>query len=197
MTEARFETLESLRRYIGDCRRCALGETRVKLVFGAGDPAAEIMLVGEAPGRSEDLSGEPFVGAAGRLLDELLASVSLDRDRVYIANILKCRPPGNRDPLPAEVELCAGFLREQVRLVRPKVLVTLGNHATKFILGTQTGITELRGKPVRQGDLTIFPVFHPAAAIYDRAKREVLSEDFRVIAALTGDSAKPPAEEVH
>lgn len=195
MTEARFETLESLRHYIGDCRRCALGETRVKLVFGAGDPAADIMLVGEAPGRAEDLSGEPFVGAAGKLLDELLGSAGLTRTRVYIANILKCRPPGNRDPLPAEIELCAGFLREQVRLVRPKVLVTLGNHSSKFILGTQAGITELRGKPVVIGEATVFPVFHPAAAIYDRSKREVLFEDFRTIAALSSDGARLLTEE--
>ncbi len=197
MTEASFETLESLRRYIGDCRRCALGETRVELVFGAGDTAADIMFVGEAPGRAEDLSGEPFVGAAGKLLDELLASVDLDRRQVYIANILKCRPPGNRDPLPAEVELCAGFLREQVRLVHPRVLVTLGNHATRFILGTQAGITELRGKPMVLGEATVFPVFHPAAVIYDRSKREVLFEDFRAIAALSCDSSGLPAEEAH
>ena len=195
MTDGFFETLESLRHHIGDCRRCALGDTRLKLVFGAGDPGADIMLVGEAPGRAEDLSGEPFVGAAGKLLDELLASVGLTRGQVYIANILKCRPRGNRDPLPAEIDLCAGFLREQVRLVRPKVLVTLGNHATRFILGTQAGITELRGKPVVLGEATVLPVFHPAAAIYDRSKREVLFEDFRAIAALTGDRARQPAPE--
>ncbi|MCL5887130.1 MAG: uracil-DNA glycosylase [Actinobacteria bacterium] len=174
-----------------------MGETRVELVFGAGDTAADIMFVGEAPGRAEDLSGEPFVGAAGKLLDELLASVDLDRRQVYIANILKCRPPGNRDPLPAEVELCAGFLREQVRLVHPRVLVTLGNHATRFILGTQAGITELRGKPMVLGEATVFPVFHPAAVIYDRSKREVLFEDFRAIAALSCDSSGLPAEEAH
>lgn len=173
-----FDNLEALREHIGDCHRCPLGDTRTTLVFGVGDPHAGLMFIGEAPGRNEDLKGEPFVGAAGLLLDELLASIGMSRREVYIANILKCRPPNNRDPLPEEVETCTPFLREQTRLISPRVIVTLGNHATKFILKTQTGITYLRGTVQHAGKFTVLPIFHPAAALYDRSKRDVLFEDF-------------------
>lgn len=179
-----FETLEALSLHIGDCHRCPLGDTRTRLVFGVGDPHARLMFIGEAPGRNEDLRGEPFVGAAGALLDELLASIGLVRSQVYIANILKCRPPGNRDPLPAEVETCTPFLREQVRLIDPGLLVTLGNHATKFVLKTGEGITRLRGSVRSVGTFTVLPIFHPAAALYDRTKRDVLFQDFATIGDL-------------
>ncbi len=174
-------TLEQLREQIGDCHRCPLGDTRTCLVFGVGRPDADVMFIGEAPGRNEDLKGEPFVGAAGKLLDELLASIGLDRSDVYIANILKCRPPGNRNPQPDEIETCTPFLREQVRLIEPRVIVTLGNFATKFVLKTATGITRLRGSFHRTGRFTVLPIFHPAAALYDITKRDVLFADFAAL----------------
>ncbi len=178
------ETLNELREHIGDCHRCDLGDTRTRLVFGVGRTDADLMFIGEAPGRNEDLKGEPFVGAAGKLLDELLASIDLTRDDVYIANILKCRPPGNRNPLPAEIETCTPFLREQVRLVNPCVIVTLGNFATKFVLKTTAGITGLRGSVQHAGSFTVLPIFHPAAALYDISKRDTLFADFALIGQL-------------
>ncbi|HET6498217.1 MAG TPA: uracil-DNA glycosylase, partial [Coriobacteriia bacterium] len=168
------DTLSELREHIGDCHRCRLGETRTRLVFGVGRPDAEVMFIGEAPGRNEDLKGEPFVGTAGVLLDELLGSIGLGRDDVYIANILKCRPPGNRDPQSDEIETCTPFLREQVRLVAPRIIVTLGNFATKFVLRTETGITRLRGSTRPAGRFTVLPVYHPAAALYDITKRDAM-----------------------
>jgi DNA polymerase len=174
-----FDDSGALRDYLGECTRCGLGDTRTKLVFGVGDPHAWLMFIGEAPGKNEDLQGEPFVGAAGKLLDELLASIGLARSDVYIANVLKCRPPGNRDPLPAEIESCTPFLAEQVRLVDPIVIATLGNFATKYILGTDRGITTLRGRLFHVDGRQVVPIFHPAAALYDQSKRAVLFDDFR------------------
>ncbi len=177
-------SLEGLRELIGDCHRCTLGDTRSTLVFGVGDPHARVMFIGEAPGRNEDLQGEPFVGAAGKFLDELLGEAGLRRDEVYIANVLKCRPPGNRDPLPEEIETCTAFLREQIRLISPSVLVTLGNFATKFVLKTGTGITRLHGSPQQAGRFVVLPSFHPAAALYDRTKQDALREDFHKLGTL-------------
>jgi len=179
-----FESLEALREHIGECTRCSLGETRGCLVFGVGDPHADLMFVGEAPGRNEDLKGEPFVGAAGKLLDELLASIGLGRSQVYIANVLKCRPPGNRDPLAEEIETCTPFLRQQIELVNPKVIATLGNFATKFVLQTDLGITQLRGKLYHVDGRQVVPIFHPAAALYSPDKRQVLAEDFQRLRAV-------------
>lgn len=142
------------------------------------------MLIGEAPGKNEDLTGAPFVGAAGALLDELLAHAGLDRSEVFIANVVKCRPPGNRNPAPLEIETCTPFLREQVRVISPAVLVTLGNFATRFVLDTDAGITGLRGTARHVGTFTVLPVYHPAAAIYDRSKREPLFADFALIKEL-------------
>ncbi len=181
-------TLGEIRELIGDCHRCALGDTRTTLVFGVGDPHARVMLVGEAPGKNEDLKGEPFVGAAGQLLNELLEHAGLARGDVYIANVLKCRPPGNRDPEPTEIETCTPFLREQIRVIDPTVLVTLGNFATKFVLRTETGITRLHGKPQQAGRFTVLPIFHPAAAIYDRTKRDALFADFATLRELLGEA---------
>ena len=151
------------------CTACRLSDTRHNVVFGVGDPDARLMLVGEAPGRNEDLQGEPFVGAAGRLLDELLLGIGLTRAQVYIANVLKCRPPGNRDPLPDEIDSCKGFLREQIRLISPEVVVTLGNFATKLLVPTEIGITRMRGQQIPWWlGATLIPTFHPAAALRDR-----------------------------
>ena len=187
-------SLPEIRELIGDCHRCPLGDTRTTLVFGVGDGAARVMFVGEAPGKNEDLKGEPFVGAAGQLLNELLAHAGLTRDQVYIANVLKCRPPGNRDPEPLEIEPCTPFLREQIRVIAPDVLVTLGNFATKFVLKTETGITRLHGRPQQTGRFTVLPIFHPAAAIYDRTKRDALFADFETLRDLLGEAAEKTAD---
>jgi DNA polymerase len=181
--------LVALRELIGDCHRCALGDTRTTLVFGVGDPGARLMFIGEAPGRNEDLKGEPFVGAAGKLLDELLESIGLNRSEVYIANVLKCRPPGNRDPLPAEVDVCTPFLNEQVRLISPAVIATLGNHATHHVLGTERPISALRGRLFQVDGRRVVPIFHPAAALYDQSKRGILFDDFKRLRAVLDAAA--------
>ena len=159
-------TLAELEREALACTRCPLAEGRTNVVFGVGDPNARLMFVGEGPGREEDLKGEPFVGRSGQLLDRLmLEELGVKRDRVYIGNVLKCRPPGNRDPLPAEIETCRPFLEQQVEMIGPDVVVTLGNFATKLLLDTTEGITKLRGRayPFRNGVLV--PTYHPAAAL--------------------------------
>ena len=192
--------LAELQEHIGDCHRCPLGFTRTNVVFGVGDPAARVMFVGEAPGKNEDLKGEPFVGAAGQLLNELLAHAGLERSDVYIANVLKCRPPGNRDPEQVEIETCTPFLREQIRLIGPEVLVTLGNFATKFVLKTDIGITRLHGRVQEAGRFKVLPIFHPAAAIYDRTKRDDLFVDFETLREMLAErpalDAEHPAEQL-
>lgn len=172
-------TLEELRESIIDCVRCDLGRTRTNLVFGVGDPRAEIMFVGEAPGYHEDLQGEPFVGPAGQFLDQLLRSIGLSRANVYIANTLKCRPPENRDPLPGELETCTPYLFKQIEIINPRLICTLGNHATKTLLRTNVGITQLHGKLIRKDGLVYVPLFHPAAALHKPPLKSVLVEDFQ------------------
>jgi len=174
----------ALREHMGDCHRCALAATRTRLVFGSGDPHARLMFVGEAPGKNEDLTGEPFVGAAGKLLDELLESIGLARAQVFIANMVKCRPPGNRDPEESEIDICSPFLARQIELVDPVVIATLGRFATHYVLHTTVPITALRGRLYRVGDRRVVPVFHPAAALYDQSKRGVLQDDFRRLRAV-------------
>jgi len=148
------------------CTRCPLAATRTQVVFGVGDPDADLMFVGEAPGRDEDLQGEPFVGRSGQLLDRLLAEeLGLERSAVYIANVVKCRPPDNRDPRPEEIASCRPYLEAQVELIAPTVVVTLGNFATKLLLDTDQGITKLRGRAYPLGDGHLVPTFHPAAAL--------------------------------
>lgn len=177
-------TLPQVLSELGDCHRCPLGDGRTKLVFGVGNPDARVMFVGEAPGKNEDLQGEPFVGAAGKFLDELLSVAGLVRGDIYIANILKCRPPSNRDPQPLEIEACTPFLRNQVRAIHPDYLVTLGNYSTKFILHTDRGITGLHGTIQKAGRFKVFPMFHPAAALYDQSKRQAMEQDFRHLGEL-------------
>lgn len=174
-------SLDMLREKVLSCHACPLAEGRTHVVFGAGNPNAEVLIVGEAPGKNEDLQGLPFVGAAGQYLSELLEYAGLTREEIYIANILKCRPPGNRNPQVEEIEVCTPFLREQTRIISPRYIVTLGNFATRFILKTDRGITSMRGRVYKTGRFMVFPVFHPAAAIYDRSKREVLAQDFRAL----------------
>jgi uracil-DNA glycosylase len=160
------DDLAALATRAATCTRCPLHETRTQVVFGVGDPTSDLMFVGEAPGRDEDLKGEPFVGRSGQLLDRLvLEEVGLTRDRFYIANVVKSRPPANRDPLPAEIEACRPWLEAQLDLIDPKVVVSLGNFSSKLLLGTKEGITKLRGRsyPYRNG--VLIPTFHPAAVL--------------------------------
>jgi uracil-DNA glycosylase family 4 len=159
-------TLAELRTEALGCTRCPLAGTRTQVVFGVGHPTADLMFVGEGPGRDEDLAGEPFVGRSGKLLDKLVhQELGLDRSSFYIANVVKCRPPGNRDPLPPEIESCRPYLEGQLALVDPTVVVTLGNFSTRLLLETTEGITRLRGRayPFRRGHLV--PTYHPAAAL--------------------------------
>jgi DNA polymerase len=179
------------------CERCALAATRTQVVVGSGDPDADLMFVGEAPGFHEDRQGVPFVGQAGKLLEGLLGDIGLSRERVYIANVLKCRPPGNRDPQPDEIEACQGYLLEQVELIRPRVVCTLGNFATKLLSGSPLGITRVRGRPQERtfGSVTLqlYPIYHPAAALYTPAMMEMLRADFgRLPELLQGAPAAPP-----
>ena len=176
--------LDELRVQVESCRRCPLCDGRTQTVFGVGNPHARVMFIGEAPGKNEDLQGEPFVGAAGHYLNELLGCAGLRREDVFIANVLKCRPPGNRDPRPEEIQTCTPYLREQTRTIDPEVLVTLGKFSTQFVLKTQVGITRLHGRVQRAGKFLVFPIFHPAAALYDGAKREALENDFVTLGRL-------------
>ena len=176
--------LDELRVQVESCRRCPLCDGRTQTVFGVGNPHARVMFIGEAPGKNEDLQGEPFVGAAGHYLNELLGCAGLRREDVFIANVLKCRPPGNRDPRPEEIQTCTPFLREQTRTIDPEVLVTLGKFSTQFVLKTQVGIPRLHGRVQRAGKFLVFPIFHPAAALYDGAKREALENDFVTLGEL-------------
>jgi DNA polymerase len=184
----RRERLVEVYKEASGCLRCPLSETRTKVVFGNGNADAELMFVGEAPGADEDRQGLPFVGRAGRLLDMMLEGIGLSREQVFVANVLKCRPPGNRDPQPDEIETCRPYLHEQVRLIEPRVVCTLGNFATKLLTGNQTGITRVRGTPQVHtlGERTVFvlPLFHPAAALRTPAVAETLRKDFESLPAL-------------
>jgi uracil-DNA glycosylase family 4 len=171
-----------------DCRACALCEGRTQVVFGVGDPVADLMFIGEGPGFNEDRQGEPFVGQAGKLLTELLGSIGLRREDVYIANVVKCRPPDNRDPLPDEIAACSPQLMAQVQAIRPRVVCTLGRFATRLIAQTEAGMATVRGRvkatEVAGVPVLVFPVFHPAAALYTPANRDTLQEDFRKLRRL-------------
>ncbi len=183
------ELLSELARQASGCELCPqLVESRTQVVFGSGPADAELMLVGEAPGASEDREGFPFVGASGRLLDQLLEGIGLARDEVFIANVLKCRPPENRDPKPEEVANCSPWLERQLEIVNPAVVVTLGNFATRLLRGDPAPIGKVRGRPEIAGvgsrQVRLFPVFHPAAALYQRPNLEVLETDFAEIPGL-------------
>lgn len=163
-------TLVALTDQMRGCRSCCLAETRQQVVVGSGDPHADIMFLGEAPGAREDESGVPFVGRSGQLLDRLLAELGLARSAVYVTNVVKCRPPGNRNPRSDEIEACSGFLERQVDLVDPTVIVTLGNFAARRLLSTSEGITRLRGKFYPWSNRKVVPTFHPAAALRGGAR---------------------------
>lgn len=186
-------TLNELAASLDNCQRCKLAKLgRTQVVVGVGNPKAEIMFVGEAPGFYEDQQGEPFVGAAGKLLNELLTSAGLSRSQVYIANVIKCRPPNNRDPEPDEVETCKPFLMQQVELINPKVICTLGNWATQTLLGRKVGITKVRGQAIRHECTIIFPLLHPAAALHQSSLREPLIEDFKKLKVFLDEMSRQP-----
>ena len=172
--------LEALRARCEDCHNCPLGDTRTNLVFGVGNPNADLMFVGEAPGEQEDLSGTPFVGRAGQLLDKYLYAVDIAREDVYIANILKCRPPKNRDPLPAEEDACIGYLREQVKIIRPKVIVCLGRIAAMRLIKPDFKISQEHGQWFEKGNFLMTAVFHPAALLRDPRRKEDIQECCKV-----------------
>ncbi|HZT86049.1 MAG TPA: uracil-DNA glycosylase [Gaiellaceae bacterium] len=194
------QSLDALAEYAAataGCTRCRLAQGRTQVVFGAGNPHADLMFVGEAPGFHEDKQGVPFVGQAGKLLDRLLAGVELRRDDVYIANVLKCRPPGNRDPQPDEIESCEPHLFRQIELIEPKVIATLGNFATKLLSGRPLGITRVHGQEqaltIAGRSVLLYPLYHPAAALYTPAMLEVLEADFARLPELMGRGAQPAA----
>ena len=167
------------------CTRCKLAPSRTQVVFGDGSPDADLLFIGEGPGFHEDKQGVPFVGAAGQLLNRMLDGIGLAREDVYIANIVKCRPPGNRDPQPDEIEACTPWLVEQISLIQPKVIVTLGNFATKYVLNTATGITRLRGQVHDWHGRTVIPTFHPAAILHGGGETsrqfQLLQDDFKLV----------------
>jgi len=193
---ARATALAAFAAETAGCVRCPLAETRSRVVFGAGNPDAELMLVGEAPGFHEDQGGEPFAGQAGELLEQLLTGIGLDRDDVYLANVLKCRPPQNRDPLEAEIAACEPHLFRQVELIRPRVVATLGNFATKLLSGRPYGITKVHGQehevPLASATVLLYPLYHPAAALYTPSMLRALEADFARIPALLGHAAPAP-----
>ena len=198
---ARREELKELLMAARQCTRCAeLAATRTSVVFGAGNADAELMFVGEAPGANEDLQGLPFVGAAGKLLEQLLGEIGLSRAEVFIANVLKCRPPGNRDPQPTEIENCRPYLVRQVELIEPRVICTLGNFATKLLRGDPAGITRVHGqdevRTIGEHTARLYPLFHPAAALYTPSTLETLRADFvrlPALLALAGPARPAPA----
>ena len=172
--------LQDLAKSLHNCQRCKLAKLgRNQVVFGVGNPHASIMFVGEAPGANEDLKGEPFVGAAGRILNDLLQSANLSREDIYIANVIKCRPPENRDPEPDEVETCKPFLLQQIQLIRPKLVCTLGNWATQTLLERKVGIMKVKAQAFYMKDFVLFPLLHPATALYQGGRLDTLKEDFK------------------
>ena len=194
------ERASALRAYAEEtasCTRCALAQGRTQVVFGSGSPDADLMFVGEAPGFHEDQQGVPFVGQAGKLLDKLLAGIELTRADVFVANVLKCRPPGNRDPLPEEIASCEPHLFRQIELISPTVVATLGNFATKLLSGKPAGITKVHGyeQEVTLGarSVLLYPLYHPAAALYTPSMLKVLEEDFARIPALLERTVDEPS----
>jgi uracil-DNA glycosylase len=194
----RRDELKAVWRQAQACTKCPqLASTRQTVVFGSGNADADLMFVGEAPGANEDRQGLPFVGQAGRLLDTLLGEIGLTRADVFVANVLKCRPPGNRDPQPDEIEACESHLFRQIELIHPLVVATLGNFATKLLSGKPTGITRVHGQEQERTlggrKVVLFPLYHPAAALYTPAMLRVLEEDFRRLPALLARDVDEPA----
>jgi DNA polymerase len=198
--DERREELVSVYREMCDTHACPLIDVRTKLVFGAGNANADLMFVGEAPGASEDQQGLPFVGRAGQLLNQCLEEIGIQRSDVFITNVICCRPPGNRDPLPEEIDACKPYLYRKIQLIEPKVICTLGNFATKLLTGNPTGITKVHGRPqereVAGRVIQLFPLFHPAAALRTDSVKQLLREDFAKLPALLAEpeEEKPDPE---
>jgi uracil-DNA glycosylase len=194
----RREELVQLYREVQNCRRCPLYATRTQVVFGSGNADADLMFVGEAPGFHEDQQGIPFVGAAGKLLDKLLEEIGLQRGDVFIANVLKSRPPGNRDPQLEEIEACKPHLTRQIELIEPRVICTLGNFSTKLLTRRNEGITRVHGRPqdhvIAGLPIRLYPIYHPAAGLRSTAMLETLREDFKQLPALL-EAARPQPED--
>lgn len=184
--------LDEVRRALGDCKRCKLCSGRKNIVFGVGNPKARLVFVGEGPGADEDTQGIPFVGAAGQLLTKMIQAMGFSRDEVYICNVVKCRPPGNRNPEPDEIEACQPFLEAQLRAIQPEVIVALGKFATQTLLKTQTPITRLRGQWREYLGITLMPTFHPAYLLRNPAEKKAAWADLQAVMARFG---KPPARE--
>ena len=188
-------TLAEVAAEATDCTKCRLAEGRTQVVFGVGDPDADVMFIGEAPGFHEDKQGEPFVGAAGQLLTRMLSEIlDVHREDVYIANVLMCRPPGNRDPQEDEIESCTPWLVEKLSLIQPRIVVTLGNFATKFVLQTQQGITRMRGRAYPWHGRTVIPTFHPAAILRGGGDTSRQFGEFREDFELIRDTLAQPRE---
>ena len=179
----RMSALTDLYRQMAACNACELARGRTQVVPGEGAEDADILFIGEAPGFNEDKQGRPFVGAAGAFLDSLLASAGLNRSDVYIANVVKCRPPNNRDPLPREIEACRGWLERQIELIRPRIIVTLGRFSLARYMPNES-ISKVHGKPRRVGDIVCFPMYHPAAALHQASLRKVIEEDMKRLPVL-------------
>ena len=194
-----WQTLAEARDEALGCTRCRLAKGRTQVVWMDGNPAAPLMFVGEAPGFHEDRQGLAFVGAAGQLLDTLLASIGLDRTGCSICNVIKCRPPGNRDPLPDEIEECRPYLEAQLRFIRPRVVVTLGNFATRFVLNRQVSISRVRGQRFDLDGRTVIPTFHPAAVLHGGGQASpqyaALQGDFRLVQSILAEPVPERAEE--
>lgn len=184
--------LQDIARRIQTCDDCALARGRTRAVPGEGPEHAEIMFIGEGPGYNEDQQGRPFVGAAGQFLEQLLTSAGLSRSQVYITNMVKCRPPENRDPLPGEISACSKYLDQQIGLVSPKIIVTLGRHSLGKFLPGQI-ISKVHGKPRKMGERTVYPMYHPAAALHQANLRKDVEQDFKGLAALLKESAQAEA----
>ena len=193
-------TLQEAAVEASTCVRCRLSQGRTQVVYGVGDPNADLMFIGEAPGFHEDKQGEPFVGAAGQLLNRMLAEVEIARDRVYINNVILCRPPGNRDPLSDEVEACTPWLTERIDLIDPSLIVTLGNWATRFVLGPQVSISRVRGQRFPWKGRTVIPTFHPAAILHGGGESSnqmaALRADFQLMKAALAERPAPVEEQL-
>lgn len=183
-------SLEYIRQALGECTRCALSKTRKSIVFGQGNPQADLMFIGEAPGRDEDATGEPFVGEAGQLLTKIINAIDMERKDVYIANILKCRPPQNRDPVPEEIACCVPFLKKQIEAIQPKVICTLGRISTHVLLDTKEPISRIRGKQFSFGSSILIPTYHPASLLRNAAWKRPVWEDVQLIQRLLNQSSQ-------
>ncbi len=180
------ETLEAVRRDLGDCRRCRLSDNRTNIVFGAGDPHARLVFVGEGPGYEEDQRGEPFVGAAGQLLSKIIKAIKYTRNQVYICNIIKCRPPGNRNPMPDEIAACSPFLKRQITAIKPDFICALGTFAAQTLLETAEPISKLKGHFHDYMGIKILPTYHPAYLLRNPDKKREVWEDMKTLMKALG-----------